>query len=229
MWVCWFQGMDSAPELVQKCYTSLQNNLSDREIVLLTEENFRDYTDLPKHILEKYEAGKITLTHFSDILRMDLLSRLGGTWIDATVLCTSSDIPSYMLDSDLFFFQTLQPGSDGSRVNFSSWFITSTTNNPLILLTRDLLYEYWRTHDSLIEYFLVHFFMQIAIETFPDEYKKVFPFSNEHPHIILLNLFEQYNGEWYENVLKIVPFHKLSYKVMENDITGTNFEHILNS
>ena len=36
VWVCWLQGMDSAPELVQRCYASLQEQLSDRQIILLT-------------------------------------------------------------------------------------------------------------------------------------------------------------------------------------------------
>ena len=34
------------------------------------------------------DSGQITKTHLSDLLRLELLIRYGGTWIDATVFCT---------------------------------------------------------------------------------------------------------------------------------------------
>ena len=88
VWVCWLQGMDAAPELVQRCYRSLQENLTDREIILLTEDNYRQYVSFPEHIQQKIDTGVITRTHFSDLLRLELLIRHGGTWIDATVFCS---------------------------------------------------------------------------------------------------------------------------------------------
>ena len=29
VWVCWFQGIDNAPDLVKKCYESLKNKMND--------------------------------------------------------------------------------------------------------------------------------------------------------------------------------------------------------
>ncbi len=43
VWVCWFQGIENAPDLVQICYQSLQENLKDREIILITLENIMEY------------------------------------------------------------------------------------------------------------------------------------------------------------------------------------------
>lgn len=39
IWVCWMQGMETAPELVKVCYASLHRHMKDREIILLTKEN----------------------------------------------------------------------------------------------------------------------------------------------------------------------------------------------
>jgi len=39
VWICWLQGMEKAPKLVQVCYKSVQQHLQDREVVLLTEGN----------------------------------------------------------------------------------------------------------------------------------------------------------------------------------------------
>lgn len=33
VWVCWFQGIENAPEIVQNCIKSLKYHIKDREIV----------------------------------------------------------------------------------------------------------------------------------------------------------------------------------------------------
>ena len=211
VWVCWLQGMENAPALVQACYASLQKHMSDREIVVLTEENYRNHVTFPEHVQQKIDTGIITRTHFSDLLRLELLCTYGGTWIDATVLLTG-EVPEYMLDSDLFVFQNLKPGLDGHATAISSWFMTGCTGNPIIQLTRHLLYCYWETHNALIDYFLIHDFFQLAIETHPDVWHKVVPFSNATPHILLLRLFEPYDEPTWNIVQNMTSIHKLSYK-----------------
>lgn len=229
VWVCWFQGMENAPALVQRCYRSLQENLPDREIVLLTEENYRQYVTLPDHIEEKAANGIIPKAQFSDLLRLELLLRHGGTWIDSTVFCSSKKIPSFMLDSDLFMFQTLKPGLDGHPTAISNWFITSCTGHPILALTQALLYEYWKTHNHLIDYFIFHLFFQLATEAYPEEWNSVVPFSNSVPHILLLRLFEKADPEIWKALQDMTPFHKLTYKFVEEETqkNGTYFRMLM--
>lgn len=217
VWVCWMQGIENAPNLVQKCYISLKKNLHDREIILITADNISEYTDFPPYIIDKYKKGFITHTHFSDLLRVELLCRYGGTWIDSTVFCSGDDIPSYMLDSDFFLFQNLKPGSDGSIINISSWFITAKSNHKFMLAVRELLWKYWEQNDRLVDYFLLHHFIMMVAEFYQDDWKKIIPYPNSIPHILLLRLFEPYNeGVWAE-LKKICPFHKLAYKRSKED------------
>ncbi len=222
VWVCWLQGMEQAPALIQCCYRSLQENLCDREITLLTEDNYRDFVTFPPYIQKKIDQGIISRTHMSDLLRLELLIHYGGTWIDSTVFCSGSNIPSYMLDSDLFLFQTLKPGLDGHATCISNWFITSCTNHPLLILTRDLLYQYWKKHDKLIDYFIFHYFFQLAMEAYPEEWSHVVPFSNSIPHILLLRLFEQYDPSVWQAIQAQTPLHKLTYKFDEADTLMEN-------
>lgn len=226
VWFCWFQGLESAPDLVKKCYRSLKENLTDREIVVITEENYKDYVELPDYILEKYKKGIITRTHFSDLLRLQLLIQHGGTWIDSTVFCSGGNIPDYMLGSDLFLFQDLKPGLDGHATCISNWFITSCQNNKILLMTRDLLFDYWRKN-KLIDYFIFHDLMQLAIESYPDEWNKVVPFSNSIPHILLLRLFEPYDEQLWQAIKMMTPFHKLSNKLTFENENDNFFGHII--
>ena len=217
VWVCWLQGIEQAPPLVQRCYRSLQENLPDREVILLTADNYREYVTFPEHIEKKLASGAITRTHFSDLLRLELLINHGGTWIDATVFCSGGQIPGYMLDSDLFLFQNLKPGADGNATVISSWFMTACTNHPILLLTRALLYRYWEKHNAMVDYFLIHDFFQLSIETYPEEWGRVIPFSNSTPHILLLRLFDAYDPAIWDAAVSQTPFHKLSYKFSEED------------
>lgn len=229
VWVCWLQGMENAPELVQRCYASLQENLPDREIILLTEDNYRNFITFPEHIQTKIDSGIITRTHMSDLLRLELLLNYGGTWIDATVFCSGKNIPAYMLDSELFVFQSLKPGLDGHATALSSWFMTACTNHPILALTKALLYCYWEKKNSMVDYFLLHDFFQLATEAYPQEWSRVTPFSNSLPHILLLRLFEEYDEETWNNIRNMTPFHKLTYKfpAEQSALPNTYYKHIL--
>ena len=84
VWVSWMQGYDKAPDIVKKCIDSIKAS-TNHPVYIVTSENLNEYADIPDYISEKYASGIITNAQFSDILRMSLLSKHGGIWIDATV------------------------------------------------------------------------------------------------------------------------------------------------
>lgn len=228
IWTAWLQGIEEAPYIVKKCYESMKKNIKDREIIVITEENYMQYVTFPSFIMEKYKKGIISKTHFSDLLRIELLAKYGGTWLDATVYCTEYNDKDYIIDADLFLFQCLKPGLDGHCSAISSWLMTASSNNRIILLTRALLHNYWASHDYAADYFILHYFFQMAIEAYPEEWKKVIPFSNSTPHILLLRLFEKYDDEIWRAIKNQTSFHKLSYKFNEEQTlkNGTYYKEL---
>lgn len=231
VWICWFQGMDNAPYLVKKCFASVKNNLINKDIVLITADNLEQYVQFPDYIVDKWKAGIITHTHMTDLLRLELLINYGGLWLDATVLCTrpDKDIPNYFFESDLFFFQTLKPGRDGKATYPSSWLISAKTNNKILMATRALLYEYWKTNDAMDDYFLLHNFISIALEKYEDDWKSIVPRDNATPHILLLRLFDEYDEEMWQAIKAQTPFHKLSYKFANEKLecNGTFYSKLI--
>lgn len=183
-------------------------------IVAITSDNMSDYVKFPKFILDKWKSGQITHTHMTDLLRLELLIRYGGMWIDATVLCTSNrkKIPDYFFNSDLFLYQTLKPGRDGQAQPISSWLISAKTNNKILMMTRYLCYEYWKKNDELVDYFLFHDFVVIALEHNEESWKKIIPIDNAAPHMLLLRLFDKYDENIWRAIKSQTPFHKLTYK-----------------
>ena len=230
VWVCWFQGIDNnTPTVVKRCIQSMYDNLKQEEIILLTDENFPNYVSLPDFIMKKYKDGIITKTHMTDILRLELLIKYGGIWIDSTVLCTG-EIPGYIQDSDLFIYQNLKPGRDGDAVALSSWFIAAKTNNKVLMATQKLMYEYWKKNNTLIDYFLIHNFLRMSLERFPDEEDKLIKFPNSTPHILLLDMFKPFDRNKWDVIKSMTPIHKLAYKRTEEEMSrkGTYYDYIIN-
>jgi hypothetical protein len=230
IWIFWWQGMDNAPLVVQKCYDSVKRNFPDWKITVLTADNYQDYVSFPNYIEEKRNKGIISLTHFSDLMRLELLIKYGGLWLDATVFCTGHNIPRSILKSDIFVFQTQKPGADGHATLMSSWLIYAKANNHLLMSTQLLLYDYWKKSNQLIDYFLFHHFFTIASSRFPLEAAKIPPFCNTVPHILLLHFFDKYDEDLFEDLKNMTCFHKLSYKFTEEDMDkkGTFYDVIIN-
>ena len=150
----------------------------------------------------------------TDLLRLELLIKYGGMWIDATVLCTSKreNIPDYFFNSDLFLYQILKPGRDGQAQPISSWLISAKTNNKVLELARFLCYEYWKKNNEMVDYFLFHDFAMISLEHNEEDWKKVVPRDNAAPHMLLLRLFDKFDEETWNAIKEQTPFHKLTYK-----------------
>lgn len=218
IWICWWQGIENAPDLVKQCYKSVKRNFEDWEIVVITNSNYSKYVVFPDYIIDKWKKGIISNTHMSDLLRVQLLIKFGGLWLDATIYSTSSNIPKSILDSNLFVYQTLKPGANGHIPIISNWLIYSKSNNNILKVTRDCLFDFWKKKSEISHYFLFHYFFTLACEILPNEYKKIPKFSNEIPHILLLDLFEKFNQSYWNDLNDITCFHKLSYKNNPKDL-----------
>lgn len=210
IWVCWFQGIENAPPLVQVCVRRLKDVFGMNRVVVITEHNFSEYIKLPKHIIEKWKKGIIGYAHFSDILRIWLLAEYGGTWIDSTVMILSRKLPEYFFDEELFVFSNMKRNS---VINMSNWFITAYSHNRIIECMKRLLEEYWREEDFAIHYLFFHLLFAMATENYPELWKKMPKFSNIQPHIFANEILESYREERLEQIAQMCSVQKLSNKI----------------
>ena len=214
VWVCWLQGMEQAPEIVKVCHASLKRHLKDREIVVITSENINDYVTFPDYIKRKYEKGIIPMAQYSDLLRLELLTRYGGTWIDSTVLCTGfkgSNVQEFKehLDAELFMFQHLRKG-ETRFLGISNWFITASSNQKVLLILRDMLYQYWKDYNCVIAYFIFHIFFTMIAEQMQEEIAKMPRKSNKYCFYLEHRLSDTYDEAWMKELTARCCFHKLN-------------------
>ncbi len=108
VWVCWWQGLEHAPEMVKMCVQSIQKHLPENgELILITLKNIEEYVILPDWIWAAFHDGKISMALLSDILRAELLYLYGGLWIDSTYYITRSLAPVF--EYDFFTIKTPFP------------------------------------------------------------------------------------------------------------------------
>lgn len=213
IWILWMQGMEKAPKLIQKCYESVCKNKPDNfQVVLLSADNLDRYVTLPKVIWKKYKNGMITLTHLSDIIRLELLCTYGGCWIDATVFC-GGKIPEYMLADTMFLFK--MSCMLRSVLKMSSWWIASDRYNRILHAARNILFAYWEDEQDIRNYFLLHIIMSKMIDE--DSicnaiYRGIPYFDNGNAHVLSAKLGLPYNDKEWQVTKASSVIQKLSYK-----------------
>lgn len=213
VFVFWLQGEESMPLLVKLCYESLKLNLPDSDIILLTQKNIKDYTDIPNYIYKKLKAKEISYTHFSDIIRASVLKLHGGAWIDSTIFLTNK-----VYQKNLQIIKTVKfHCDDKTSISNGKWccFFLGGINKKLFLFLCDMYYEYWKKESIIIDYFLLDILIKIAYDNFSDLKLELdlIDFNNEHIHTLCNLLNSQFNEKEYIKLKNENIIHKLSYKV----------------
>lgn len=231
VWVFWWQGEHSMPPIVKACYkTILKYSPDGHPVLLLTKSNFQQYTDIPTYILNNLEKNIITLAHFSDILRLNLLSIHGGMWLDATMYITRNISPGLF---EKEFFSPI-PFFRGIKYHDVSWSVFAQggkRGNKIHTSLYLLFTEYWIKFDKLINYILIDDAIRMIYKHFPDIKETI---DNGGIHTTGLFELQQVLGEpfdenYYNKLIKENTFHKLTYK--RGNIIGkenpTFYDHIV--
>lgn len=229
IWFLWLQGEMYMPDIVRLCYESAVKYSGKGTVILLTNDNLHDYIELPEEIESKYSSGNILNAHYSDIIRFGLLSNYGGLWIDATILLTRQipdevfSIPTYCIKhprTDQFVFK--------GRWSIFFWAANSRTLPTYIF---SCLLQYYKSEDSVIDYFLTDYIIDILYKHIPD-------FRFEIDNIPVNNIFstklktlmdKPFDQSRFEEYTMDTWAYKLSYKGIAHDLSsssGTFYDYI---
>lgn len=72
IWIFWWQGEEQMPPIVKACYNSVLKHANGHRVVLITKDNYKEYTNIDDNILDKLNKKYISLTVFSDVMRFNL-------------------------------------------------------------------------------------------------------------------------------------------------------------
>jgi hypothetical protein len=176
LWIYWDKGWDDAPELVKKCGESWAYHNPEWEINFLDAENIKKFFDIydwmptnldykPRllqkfienthklfHSTELIKKKKFSIQGQSDILRINLLSKYGGVWVDATLWC-HKPLESWLIPLEKGFFAFCNKENPSM---ISSWFLAGSNNNEIIQKFSNEVRKYWAEHNKAEEYYWFH-------------------------------------------------------------------------
>jgi hypothetical protein len=153
IWILWLQGWENIPKIVELNLLSWKKHNKNWNIELVSEKNLNKYIDLPEYIIEKRKNKKIKA--YSDIIRLALLNRYGGVWVDATVLCMHP-LDNWIDDvirPNGFWMYSSTFATKGKSRGPCIWFIISMKPNYIIKKWYNEILKYWKENDTS-EYFL---------------------------------------------------------------------------
>lgn len=241
IWQLWLQGKEQMPPIVKKCHESIKKYYGDR-VILLDKNSLKDYIELPDYIEKKYQQGKISHANYSDMIRLSLLAKYGGCWIDSTTYLTGY-IPEDILNADFFTFKSAQSEHlkdintieqfkiFSNHINKiidieSPYFISSKSGNILINAVLNLFFEYWKHENKLVDYLMIDKMFAIAVLS-NSECKKCFQTMPKYylENVLMLQhaLFEKYDENLFNNIKKLSSVHKLTHKNLHRNPYKNSF------
>lgn len=207
----WQQGEKSAPPLVSSCFRSIRRHCK-QELVVLDDNNFEQYVNLPPEIIKKYRDGKIRRAHFADIVRVELLYEHGGIWLDSTAFVTEP-IPDWIIKQDFFVFMV---GNVGQKYSYmQNCFIRARRGAYLLAAWRAMIIDYWMHENHCFDYFMHQLLFKTLVEN-DARAKKYFaqmPHVDQDPTHALWHKYkhEQYDEKLFKKLISGAFFQKCAY------------------
>ena len=220
----WDAGADHAPDLVRACMAHLQRLHPDARILDAT--GIHDLLTIPDRVVSVLAQDHPA--HFADYVRVALLEKYGGIWVDATCWLPGP------LD------RAIVPYLDAGVVyprwtshEIGNWFIAAVPGSLVITLQRLALEMWWEDRADVPDYFLYHRIFEVLHSLIPEfrgQWSRVPSLSSPASHLLQLSMMEP----WFPGVGDIMSrlsiVQKLSYKydpatVPEGSILARLLEH----
>ena len=152
IWSLWLQGWGEAPDVVKACRRTWEGLNPSWSFQPLNRTSLSDV--LPERTMRIIEeTPSLPPEALSDIVRIALLERYGGVWVDGTTYCLRP-LDTWLDGATAAgFFAFAKPGPDRM---VSSWFLAATPGNVLVQQWAKRTRRYWAGRQERDHYFWFH-------------------------------------------------------------------------
>lgn len=218
IWVYWDTGFQNAPEVCQICLNSWRQKNPNWEIIEVTDANVNSFVNLAPDIVARKRSGEISVQHFADCLRLELLASHGGVWADASVFCVRHLDTWLPTMACIGFFAFHKPDSDRE---ISNWFIASCESNRLTRAWADALSSHLSANGPAYHYYITHLLFSWIIRNsahLRSMWQAVPKFPADHTHWMQLRYADPSYSTLLEQMLQEerIPVFKLDQKKFRN-------------
>ena len=214
IWIFWWQGNHNEIPLIKFCIDSVERNKPHGvELIVLTKENLDMYCSIDDTIMKKLKSGVITLTHFSDIVRVSVLAEQGGLWLDATIFAASDFSPAFR--EGIWSIRRIDIKQKYvPKGRWSIYAIAAPKDCNVFVLMREIFVYYWSFHSAMLDYFLVDFCIDFLYESFSEIRNLFEAIPENNPQVLGLQkeLGEPFSPDTLAKLAANTHLFKLSWK-----------------
>ncbi|WP_171060841.1 capsular polysaccharide synthesis protein [Poseidonocella sp. HB161398] len=155
IWIFWQTGEATAPPLVRACIDSWRQMNPGWEVTVLDQGNLAQHAEMPP-------PGSLSVQAYSDLLRLRLLRRRGGVWVDATCYCTRPLDHWLPMAAQHGFFGFAWTRRDRWFIlpnvfrEMTSWFLASEPQGAIVSRWEEKSFAYWEGRETAHVYYWVH-------------------------------------------------------------------------
>ena len=131
IWIFWEKGWQTAPYLPQKVLLSWKFHNPDWHIEELTMDTLANFVDLARL------KPTMTIEVKSDMIRLMILSKYGGVWVEASMLC--------LQPLDNWIWAVLPRNGFWMYSRECSWFMIAASNSFIAQAWLEAAIKYWET------------------------------------------------------------------------------------
>ena len=222
IWTCWWQGEENLPPVVKRCFESIRRYCPDFELRIITADNIQNYIELPDYIMQKHKQGYIQRAHLADITRLALLEKYGGIWMDATIYLTAP-LPKIITEAPFFAYH-------GHELHQGQiWFFKTAPHNAIITGLKNLLLEYWKYENEVINYFFAYTLWDLLLEnnTVCAQQWAQTPLMYDDCYDLETDFFEPYSPQKWAEIKAKTSVHKLSWKYKKQPPENSFLQYLL--
>ena len=184
--------------------------------LLKLKDNYTQYIQFPDHLNQILETGKIGLANFSDCIRIALLAKYGGLWLDATIF-VSEPIPEAYFSYPLFTGKgPIQESDFVSNYRWTGFCMGGWKENIFYRYLADAFDVYWSNHDYSITYLYLDYIIKTGYDHIPAirQLLDELPENNTHRDDLYHALVAGLPADSIDTILKNdTCLYKLSWKV----------------
>lgn len=162
IWICWWTGEAFAPDLVKRCVNSIRKNAGIHPVKFIDKNTYSLYIDIPDYIMKKVEGGTMGLAHLSDYIRISLLEKYGGLWLDSTIFC-AKELPEDYFKLPFFTCKSNPiECSYISKMRWTTFVLGGWKGNLFFSFIKEAFEIYWLKEEVAIDYLFFDYLIELA-------------------------------------------------------------------
>ena len=214
VWVIWWQGIEEeTPGKIIENIDCIKKENKDCKVHVISNQNYEQYVSIPSNIKKMIEEERLSPTHISDYIRVLLLEKYGGIYIDCNFFVLNPFNVEYS-----YPFYTIKHGLHKDwhvcKGLWTTGFFCAERKHILFSFLKEMYEKYFLDYSFVPCFFFIDALIGIGYEDIPLIKKSIdkVPYNNKNYNFINERGNELFVKSVWESIAKDTYLFNVSHK-----------------